>query len=769
MFAWTACTGQRNHTSGWRITIAAGLAALCTAGAAIAPAAQPDAESRAGEARAVAHTPTTWAQSVWTLARDNRSSALEQALRDVPNAPLDGLDELRLQSSRLLDRYAQRDAKQAEQVAEARAALADHLTRWREQHSTLAIGEALRSAVELSLLVEDKSELLREPQIQDLIRTADRAAHDAEKNGQWLVASELFYRLHVLLEEERTYHEDSLRQAKRLAMLRLYVPERFWELRNERRLAEDQPPLPPYNAVGDSYRDKISGIDRGVIYRALQRSADGHVEGVNMASLLQGGLNAVQTLATTPDLAGAFPRLADERAVRQFVEGLARERAKVAGSPMRLGATETNNLLNNVLDLNRRTLGIPDEAILHSFGNGAMAQLDEFSAIIWPDELARFQRSIDGAFIGVGIQIQMDELFNIKVVTPIEGTPAQRAGIRAGDLIKKVNGEVTAGFTLDQAVDVITGPAGTRVILTVERTDADGNPREIEVPVVRERIELRTVKGWRKEGVAEDDWNWFIDQSRGIGYVRLTQFTENTTRDFDRAVAEMKAEGLRGLILDLRFNPGGRLDQAVNIANRFIDDGPIVTVHDAADRRLNSERARRGRATLQGVPVIVLVNENSASASEIVSGAIQDYATQGRIDAIVLGDRTFGKGSVQNVWPLGPVTAMKLTTQYYKLPLGRLIHRRPGDTTWGVEPDLVVKMLPSQMLESLEIRLSADVLPMDEHGNIVQDANRRDPNELLDDGHDVQLHTALVLLQARGLPVARDTRHTMQQPAAVPN
>ncbi|TVQ63615.1 MAG: S41 family peptidase [Phycisphaerales bacterium] len=755
---------QHRKMTRWRSTVALGAAALMTAGVAIAGAAEAG-EGRGGEPR----LSEAWAQSVWTLARDNRGAALEQALRDVPEAPVAGMDEIRLQSSRLLDRYAQRDARQAEQVAEARAAMADHLTRWREEGSNLAIGEALRSAVELSLLVEEKDHLLREPQVQELIRIAERAARDAESSGDWLVASELFYRLHVLLEEQRTYHDDSMRQSKRLAMLRLYVPERFWELRNARRLAEDQSPLPPYNAVGDSYRDKIAGVDRGVISRALQRAADGHVEGATMASLLEGGLNAVETFATTADLAAAFPRLGDQRAVKQFTDGLTRERAKIAGSPMRLGVSESNNLLNNVLELNRRTLGIPEEAILHAFGNGAMGQLDEFSAIIWPDELARFQRSIDGAFIGVGIQIQMDELFNIKVVTPIEGTPAQRAGIRAGDLIKKVNGEVTAGFTLDQAVDLITGPAGTRVVLTIEREDANGVPREIEVPIVRDRIELRTVKGWRKDGVAEDDWDWFIDSSRGIGYIRLTQFTENTTRDFDHAVVEMKADGLRGLILDLRYNPGGRLDQAVNIANRFIDDGPIVTVHDAADRRLNSERARRGRATLQGIPVIVLVNENSASASEIVSGAIQDYATQGRIDAIVLGDRTFGKGSVQNVWPLGPVSAMKLTTQYYKLPLGRLIHRRPGDVTWGVEPDLIVKMLPSQMLESLEIRLSADVLPMDEHGNIVEDANRRDPSELLDDGHDLQLHTALVLLQARGLPNSRDTRHTMQRPAGVPN
>jgi len=709
-----------------------------------------------------------WASSVWTMARENRGVALQRALRDAPGGDAT-LEALRAEGSRLLDRLAQRDERRTKQVAEARASLAEHVEKWQAEGSALAISEALRTAVELSLLVEDKSALLQEPRIRELIQTAERVARDAERQGDWLVSSELFHRLNVLLEEQRTFHEDAQRQGKRLAMLRMYVPQRFWEMRNDRRLAEGLSPLPPYNAMGDDYREKITGIDRNAITHAVRRAAEQHVDRVGVAALLHGGLNAVETLARTTDLSATFPRLGDPASVERFLEGLTRERNKIAGSPMRLGVSETNSLLNALLTLNQRTIGLPDGVILHAFGNGALSPLDEFSAIIWPDELARFNRTLEGSFIGVGIQIQLDELFNIKVVTPIEGTPAQRAGVRSGDLIKQVNGQPTTGFTLDQAVDVITGPPGTRVILGIERPVTDAEPRLIEFPMVRERIDIRTVKGWRKEGAAEDAWNWFIDSEAGIGYIRLTQFTEHTTRDFDRAVSEMQTHGLRGLILDLRYNPGGRLDQAVNIANRFIDDGTIVTVHDAADHRLASERARRGRATLRDVPVVVLVNQNSASASEIVSGAIQDHAAEGRLDAIVLGERTFGKGSVQNVWLLNAVSAMKLTTQYYKLPGGRLIHRRPGDATWGVEPDLIVEMLPSQMLESLEIRLSADVLPMDELGNVVEDANQRDPDELLNDGHDLQLHTALVLLQARAYPHTRNTRHTMQSPATVPN
>ena len=259
-----------------------------------------------------------------------------------------------------------------------------------------------------------------------------------------------------------------------------------------------------------------------------------------------------------------------------------------------------------------------------------------------------------------------------------------------------------------------------------------------------------------------------VDADNGIGYVRLTQFAPETTADFDKAIAEMRASatGLNGLVLDLRFTPGGLLDQAVEISNRFIPEGLIVQTVDADGAITDQHAARRGRASVADIPVVVLINEGSASASEIVSGAVRHYADAGEIAALLVGERSFGKGSVQNVWSLsGNRTAQKLTTQYYTMPSGRIIHRKPGSAEWGVDPNLTVDMLPEQTVEALTLRMAADVITLDQNGDVIApDEPRPDPSKLFTTGADLQLQTAVVLLQTRtGLP-AHAQRDTAEMP-----
>jgi carboxyl-terminal processing protease len=242
-----------------------------------------------------------------------------------------------------------------------------------------------------------------------------------------------------------------------------------------------------------------------------------------------------------------------------------------------------------------------------------------------------------------------------------------------------------------------------------------------------------------------------IDPANRIGYVRLLQFTDNTTHDLREAVHQMQMQGpLNGLIFDLRFDPGGLLTEAVGVANTFIDRGVIVSTEGLVQPEVKT--ASPGEAMLKDTNVIVLINEGSASASEIVSGAIRYYADHDDIHALVLGQRSFGKGSVQNVWPLtnDPRGAkMKLTTQYYKLPDGRILHRKPGSVTWGVEPHLKIDMLPDTESDAIKLRTDADVVPIDQNGKVITTAKTPDPQKLLDDGLDLQLQTALAILQAQ--------------------
>ena len=709
---------------------------------------------------------------LWQIARGGDERSLLDLLnsRVIADESLDA--DVRASLELFRTNHAKRETERADKMAEVSQELDDLLAAYDAERKPVVLSDALGKAARLQMLKKEPDAFFADPRVQRLVKDAERVARESERSGDWMMASELFFRLDTLHDPADTYKEEVQRLGTRLSMIRLYAPERLWELRNARRLAEGLDSLPPYNPYGDDHRTKLKGIDTTMIRTAIQRSAAQHVgrtttnnpEGVTMNAMIGQGLQAVRTMATTTDLARTFPGLGDAGKREAFLARIDERLAEVNRWTRDASAYDLRRTVDGLLADSQATVGVMPEAVLHEFGNGAMSELDAYSAFIWPDELARFQRSTQGEFIGVGIQIQLDELQNITVVAPLEGTPAQRAGVRSGDILKRINGITAVGLGLDQAVEVITGPANTPVELTVERKDEDENITEITFQLVRQRIDLPTVKGWSKTGAGDTDWDWFIDRAGGVGYIRLTGFTDDSAREFDQAVSAMRREGLNGLILDLRYNPGGLLDQAVEIASRFVPEGMIVKTVDAIGVPQEQQNARRlpGREMLSQIPVVVLINEGSASASEIVAGAVQAAAQQGKTNALVVGQRSFGKGSVQNVYMLpGAVGAMKLTTHYYRVDSPRMIHKLPGATEWGVDPDLSVEMLPSQQEAALLLRRDADVLPLNEKGEIIADATRPDPNTLLTDGIDLQVHTALVLLQtqnqiAKGLSLKTD-------------
>jgi carboxyl-terminal processing protease len=744
--------------------------------------------------RVAGTTASDWATKVWTAALQGKQDELQDLLTQCPT-PSQRYTENLTQLQRHLQ---ERETKRDERLAKVSTRLDEQLAKASDD---LSISMALQSAVEMSMLAKDKQEALNDPRVKKLVGMAEAAAKAAEERSDWLTANDLYYRLDVLMDEHGTYKDDVRRETARLSMIRMYAPERLWELRNERRTAEiewrkanpkaeaddeegekadgskkssELQPLPPYNAMGDDFREKLSGIDEAMVLSGIARAYAKHVERVDMEKILRTGLDAVKTLATTEDLQKVFPGIADEQARKELLAFVDAESAKLDKS----GPSDLMSLTRKLIDKNDKTVKLPREALLHEFGNGAMAALDDFSAIIWPDEIRRFNKSTQGKFVGVGIQIEMDPLYNIKVVTPLDGTPAQRAGVRPGDLIKKVNGQSTEGFTIDQAVDVITGPVNTPVTLTIERQvakeDAEPEKTELELKLTRAEIEEATVKGWRRSGKEENAWDWYIDPDHKIGYIRLTKFAEKTDVEFDRAIDQLREKGVNGVILDLRFNPGGLLEQAVAITSRFVDrnkagnfGGNVVTTHTKDNVLVQTERTESGRARLASVPVVVLINEGSASASEIVSGALQDYATVGDAKVVLLGGRSYGKGSVQNVWGLGTGNAaIKVTTQYYHLPAGRMIHKLPAASEWGVEPNLKVEMLPNQITESLILRQNAD-LPKMEGEQVAAAAGDRapaEPNDLISKGMDLQLSEALLLLQSQAVAQTEPSKPVVQKP-----
>lgn len=295
---------------------------------------------------------------------------------------------------------------------------------------------------------------------------------------------------------------------------------------------------------------------------------------------------------------------------------------------------------------------------------GMLSTLDPHSAYMTPEMYKEIQVETRGEFGGVGIQIGIKDN-RLAVIAPIEGTPAQKAGIRAGDFIIKVNDETTKDLTLLDAVQRMRGAKGTKVTLTIQR---DGTPEPLVFTLVRDIIKIESVKS----KVIEDN----------IGYVRLTQFQESTAKDLSRVIKKYREQKTQATILDLRNNPGGLLTSAVEVSEQFVGPSKLIVSIKGRDGR-KDEYVSRSKEPAEDTPMIILVNEGSASASEIVAGALQDW---GR--AVVIGTQTFGKGSVQTIVPLADGSGLRLTTAKYYTPKGRSIQ------TTGIAPDIVVKPKP---------------------------------------------------------------------------
>jgi carboxyl-terminal processing protease len=351
---------------------------------------------------------------------------------------------------------------------------------------------------------------------------------------------------------------------------------------------------------------------------------------------------------------------------------------------------------NYVKDVDRRKL-------LEAALRGMIKELDPYSSYIPPEELARFNQQVEQQFGGIGIQVQPDpRTRRILVISPLPETPAYNAGVRAGDIVTEVEGYDTENMPLSRAVELMKGPPGETVSIKVRHLSAT---EDEVISMERAIISVKSVLG-DKYG-EKGKWDFVVDQEQKIGYIRLTQFGRKSADELAAAIDTLQKQGMKGLVLDLRFNPGGLLSQAVKISDLFIDSGTIVSTEgkNTAKRTFSATKA----GTLPDFPMAVLINRFSASASEILSACLQDHKR-----AVVIGERSWGKGSVQNVIELeSGASALKLTTAGYLRPSGKNIHRFPDSKVtdeWGVHPDDEIKFTRKELEDYDEYRRARDVL-----------------------------------------------------------
>ena len=396
-------------------------------------------------------------------------------------------------------------------------------------------------------------------------------------------------------------------------------------------------------------------------------------------------------------------------------------------------SSETYRQLNMFGDVFERVRSeyveeVDDAELIEAAIQGMLSSLDPHSTFLNSKAYGEMQVHTRGEFGGLGIEVTMENGL-VKVVSPIDDTPAYKAGMQPGDLIVGIDGEPVFGLTLGEAVELMRGPVNSEIVITVQRS---GVEQPFDVAITRDVIRIRSVKS-RAEGK--------------VAFIRVTSFNEQTESGVEKAMRELRKEigdGLQGVVIDLRNNPGGLLDQAVAVSDAFLEKGEIVSTRGRGSRGGQRFNARAGDIA-EGLPVVVLINGGSASAAEIVAGALQDHRR-----AIILGTRSFGKGSVQTVIPLPGEGAMRLTTARYYTPSGRSIQAK------GIEPDIVVDAGTIQVTSDAARRREEDLrgrLDSEVQNSDSPEVEEEIAAELTEDDalRDYQLQRALDLIRGLAL------------------
>jgi carboxyl-terminal processing protease len=334
---------------------------------------------------------------------------------------------------------------------------------------------------------------------------------------------------------------------------------------------------------------------------------------------------------------------------------------------------------------------------------GLLSPLDPYCEYIPPVNQENYDRRIQGRLKGIGVTLGQTENGDIKVISPIEGSPAFHAGVLAGDIILGINGEPTRNLKIDEVQQkILNGPVVVRLKVRHE-TGGDA-----ELTMAREEIQLPTIKGYRRRIDKPDDWDWYVRPEQKLAYIRITEFTPNTMPRIEDVLRTLVADGVKGIILDLRFNGGGLLEAAEKLVDLFVEDGIIVSTRGRG-RGQTVIKAKKEGTLPANISLAILVNHDSASASEVVAGSLQDHHR-----AIIVGQRTYGKGSVQEVIPLDDREGeLKLTVAYYYLPSGRLVHKKPGATDadeWGVQPQIRIEMNAEQQKDLYLAMRDAEII-----------------------------------------------------------
>jgi len=595
-----------------------------------------------------------------------------------------------------------------------------------------------------------KQQLLSDSFVKKTLQKAIDKASQFEVKGKWLEAyTNCYYWLAVIDPNDKAYL-DYAEQLLDKAAIAASFQDSPCETRDQRYAGVAKEMF--VRAVDALSLNYVSIIDYGqMTIKAIERCK--LLADVMGTSFAQNPDDSNATKPNPPPLLGgpssepnkSSVLLADSKKLAAWSAALAGLLDEVKQSPTGFDKDKFLAAFEKALTLNAATADLPGAIVIAQFAEAALSALDPYTVIVWPRQVQDFEKMMTNEFTGIGIEISREKGL-LTVASLLPDTPAYRSGLDAGDVIQAVDGVQTKDMTLVCAVRKITGPKGTKVTLAIKRPSKENTS---ELTIVRDKITVPTIRGWQRNGKGK--WLYLVDEPNKIGYVRITSFSGETSSDLEKALTELEAGGLRGLILDLRFNSGGLLDSAVGITDKFIKKGLIVKTQPGSGfGRLPTYAVAHEKDTHLDYPLVILINAGSASASEIVAGALADQVHK---RAVLVGDRTHGKGSVQGVthYP-GGGAQLKYTMAYYYLPSGQRVESRDmmkkqNRKDWGVGPNIEIELTSDEMKKMLDVQRDNDVLVQADHTSSGREVKKHTLEETL--AADPQLAIGVLVVKAK--------------------
>jgi carboxyl-terminal processing protease len=619
----------------------------------------------------------------------------------------------------IISEYEAVDAKRQSTREDAYREELAELEKLRVQADTNGINDinditaVLLVTVQASDLADErqKAELLSEPFIQKVFQKAIEKAAEYESEGKWLDAYLICYSWLQAIDEDNKAYSD--------------YGDELYEKANIVASFQDSP--------CESRKERYENVKKSVFVRAVDVLDSHSVVEPDYRQMATKAIRRCKLLAEV--ISKSFEQISQSE--NSSVKSKSGEDSFLPPNSEELVAwsasldevmREVNKLLivgrdnflevfNKVLELNTTSVRdkekskiqdtlLPQSVLIAQFTEAAFSTVDDYTVMVWPRQAKDFDKIMTNKFTGIGVLISKEKGL-LTVASLLPDTPAYNGGLDAGDVIEKVDGVGTKDMSLPCAVKNITGPAGTKVKLTIKRP---GEEEARDIIITRAEITVPTIRGWQR--TEEGRWLYMIDEASKIGYVRVTNFSDKTAADLDNVLGKLESDGLKGLILDLRSNTGGLLDSAVEVSDRFIEKGMIVSTRPRSRFVWTHAKANKEN-THPDYPVVILINRFSASASEIVAGALADVHYN---RAILVGERTAGKGSVQGIthYP-GEGARLKYTMAYYHLPSGQRVEskdaaKKEGRDDWGIGPDVTVRLRTDELTRMSEVQRDNDVL-----------------------------------------------------------